>query len=156
MNPRRKHARAEVDWPVTFTTGNATLQGNIKNISRGGAFLYLAKNLKVHEQIRLAIEIPEFEDVISAKAEVVRTSSLITGKNFTSFAVAFKFTEISNEDLRYFTGNIADEWRDGYEEPTSHTTGSSFVKSIGLGFAIFFLISIIFYSFRLNNNYQIE
>jgi LysM repeat protein len=154
-NPRRKHARAEVDWPVTVASGNGTLNGRIKNLSRGGAFLDLAKNLELHEQIRLAIEIPEFEDVIYAKAEVIRTSSVIPGKNFTSFAVAVKFTEISNEDLRYFTGNLAPEWQEGYEGSSPSIIRRSSVKLIGYALAIFFLISIPIYALILNNNYQI-
>ncbi|MEN8251489.1 MAG: LysM peptidoglycan-binding domain-containing protein [Bacteroidota bacterium] len=155
-NPRRSHARAGVDWPVTIASGNATLEGKIKNISRGGALIYLAKNLEVHEQIRLAIEIPEFEDVISAKAEVVRTSSAITDNNLTSYAIAVKFTEISNEDLRYFTGNIAVEWQDDNEESTPHTTINSLIRKIGYIFTICCVIFIIFYLLQLNSKYQVE
>ena len=114
---RRKHPRAAVTWPVTVISKNKTLQGRVENISRGGALLYLTEQLEIQDPLRIAIEIPDCSDVITAEGTVVRTFSLKRGdeQQFT-FAVAIEFTEISEKDLRYFSGNLAPEWKVDYAE----------------------------------------
>jgi LysM repeat protein len=114
---RRKHPRAAVTWPVTVISKNKTLQGRVENISRGGALLYLTEQLEIQDPLRVAIEIPDCSDVITAEGTVVRTFTLKRGdeQQFTT-AVAIEFTEISEKDLRYFSGNLAPEWKEDYVE----------------------------------------
>lgn len=154
---RRKHARAEVDWPVTIAGDQNTIQGRIKNISRNGALLYMPEELDLQEQIRLAVEIPECDDVISAKGEVVRTFSVITDRQVASFGIGVKFTEISDEDLRYFTGNLSPEWQEDYDDSSVLSrSGRSYVKQILYGLSVIFLIFFASYVLRLSNSGQIR
>ncbi len=156
-NSRREHARAEVDWPVTIAGDQYTIQGRIKNISRNGALLYMPEELDLHEHIRLAVEIPECDDVISAKGEVVRTFSVITSSQVSSFGMGVKFTDISDEDLRYFTGNLSPEWQEDYEDSSVISRlKRSYVKQILYGLAIIFLVFVTSYVLRLSNSDQIE
>ena len=155
--PRRKHGRAEFDWPVTVATNQSTIHGQIKNISRSGVLVYMPEELHLHEHIRLAVEIPEFGDVISAKGEVVRTFSVKTGHQCSSFGVGIKFTEILDEDLRYFTGNLAPEWREDYEDSSIFSRSrSSYMNKILYGLAVIFFVSVTFYVLQFGNNDQIE
>ena len=154
---RRKHERAEFDWPVTVAGDQSTIHGRIKNISRSGALLYTPEQFDLHDHIRLAIEITEFEDVITAKGEVVRTFSVITGHQCSSFGAGVKFTEISDEDLRYFTGNLAPEWQENYKDTlVLSRSRSSYVKQILYGVSLIFLVSVIFYVLQFGNSDQIE
>lgn len=154
---RRIYARAEVDWPVTIAGDQYTIQGMIKDISRGGALLYMSEELDLHEQIRLAVEIPECDDVISAKGEVIRTFSVKTGSQVYSFGIGVKFTEISDEDLRYFTGNLSPEWQEDYEDSSVFSKSRrSYVKQILYGLSIIFLVFVTSYVLRLGNSDQIE
>jgi LysM repeat protein len=138
----------------------------VENISRGGALLYLTEQLEIQDPLRIAIEIPDCSDVITAEGTVVRTFSLKSGdvQQF-SFAVAIEFTEISEKDLRYFSGNLAPEWKVDYAE-TKETEESprskqDFKKYALLGIFIFSLSSLMYFIPRTDKQdkidpYQIE
>ena len=115
---RRKHPRAAVTWPATVISNNKTTHGRVGNISRGGALLYLAEQFECRSSIRIAIEIPDCHDVITAHGTVVR--SLLLKKEDDqqfSYGVAIEFTKISEKDLRFFSGNLAPEWQENYVDP---------------------------------------
>lgn len=141
---RRKSSRAAVYWPATVICKEQVLQGRLKNLSRVGALLYLEERIDLHENIRIAIEIPRYNYVIPAKGQVVRTFTLEKDTEEYSFAAGIQFTEISDEDLKFFTGNLAPEWQKNYQEPEIK---SPTMKSVNrniiyflLGIVIFFLI----------------
>ncbi len=114
---RRKHIRAVVEWPTTVATTEGSYQGKAANISRGGALIYLSHELTIGENVRLAFEIPEYQDVIVAKGEILRVFVLKRGaEQEFSHGAALQFTEISDENLRYFTGDIAPEWKADYRD----------------------------------------
>ena len=117
IRSRRKHPRALVDWPVTIISATGSYQGKAANISRGGALVHLSQQLPVGEDVRLAFEVPDYQDVIVAKGEILRSFPLKRGdeQEFTHSA-ALQFTEISQENLKYFTGNIAPEWKENYKD----------------------------------------
>ncbi len=118
---RRKHPRADIDWPITVITSKATYQGKVVNISRGGALIHLTHSLDLGEQVRLAIEIPECQDAILAKAEIVRAFPLKRGSEQQfSHGIAFEFTEITAENLKFFSGNLASEWKEDFSEIDQH------------------------------------
>lgn len=117
-SPRREHSRANVDWPAVVVSKHATIQGRVNNLSRGGALLYLEGPVEENDSIRVAIEIPEYNDVISTVAKVLRLYSIDTKDEKYTYAVGIQFTDLSSEDLRFFTGNLAPEWEKNYEEPS--------------------------------------
>ena len=114
---RREHPRAAVDWPVTVITFNATYQGKTINASRGGALIHLTHQLDPGENVRLAIEIPECQEAIIAKAAIVRVFPLKRGvEQPFSHGIALQFTEISEDNLKFFSGNLAAEWKEDFSE----------------------------------------
>ena len=114
---RRKHPRAGVDWPVTVLTDKATYHGKTVNISRGGALIHLTHALDLGDHVRLAIEIPECQDAILAKAEIVRVFPLKRGiEHQFTHAIALKFIEITEENLKFFSGNLSSEWKEDFSE----------------------------------------
>ncbi|MDX9896875.1 MAG: PilZ domain-containing protein [Desulfofustis sp.] len=114
---RRQHPRAAVTWPVTVLAGEDSCQGRAENISRGGALIFLNRALALQESVRLAFEIPDCRTVITATGEVVRTFSLKRGHETPfSHGVGIKFTEITEDDLKFFSGNLAPEWQKDYRE----------------------------------------
>lgn len=141
---RRKDTRAEVTWPATVITKHDAVRGRVANISRGGVLLYLQEQIELHVIIRIAIEIPECNDAMSMIGEVVRTFSIEKDIEDFSYAIGVKFTEISSQDLRFFTGNIAPEWQEDYKEPGLLSQSKQFLtKNIHyaiLGILIFLLV----------------
>ena len=112
---RRKHPRALVDWPVTLISSTRSYQGKAANISRGGALIHLAEKLNVGDIVRLAFEVPDYQDVIVARGEILQVFPLeVEEEPRFSHGIALKFTEISNDSLKFFSGNLAPEWKDGY------------------------------------------
>jgi len=108
---KRQHPRANFDWPVTMITDQEiTISGTVKDISRGGILIHIGYSLQVNEQVKLAIEIPDFNDVISATGKIVRCFPVNEEEDPSIQAIGIRFTKISSEDLRYFSGNLAPEW----------------------------------------------
>jgi LysM repeat protein/cell division protein FtsL len=114
---RRLHVRAAVRWPVTVIAADVTLHGLAENISQGGAFLLLPEQLAVQGSIRLAIEIPDCQDVITAVASVVRSHMAPKDTpDHLLYAAGVEFTKISEDSLKFFSGNLAPEWEKDINE----------------------------------------
>jgi len=157
ISQRRKNSRAEVNWPVTVVCRQSTIQGTVKNLSRGGALLYLQERVDLHESIRVAIEIPEINDVISAVGEVVRIFPLRKKNMPFSSAAGVKFTEISDENLRFITGNFAPEWHKNYKEPKKQfLLRSVFLKPIFYGAAGVLILFLFTYVFLIYNENKVD
>jgi LysM repeat protein/Tfp pilus assembly protein PilZ len=151
-----KDYREQVDWPLTIDRNGGTISGRIVNISRGGALINVPVEFHPKEQFRMAIEIPEHDDVILVKGEVVRTSPSHTDKGQPSFSSGIMFTEIIKEDLRYFTGNQAPEWSKNYREQvtphfrparvaiTESRRQNSPWKPIAIGLAVVSVVALFF------------
>ena len=56
---KREYSRAEVEWPVDISAAQGLIQGTIKNMSLGGAYIHLEELPNMDENIHLSIEIPE-------------------------------------------------------------------------------------------------
>jgi len=132
---KRQYPRALFDWPVTLTIGDGVaIVGRVKDISRGGVLVHIETKLQVDKQVQLAIEVLDFSDVISAKGKVVRiVRALVPGKQKSTaiYAVSISFTEISVEDCRYFTGNLAQAWQNpvtGEKKPERRMRGERRVR----------------------------
>lgn len=126
---RRNHVRVSATWPATVIIGESkALLGRVENIGRGGALLYLTEKLRSQCPIRIAVEMPDCHDAITAEGAVVRSFSLNRGNGQPfSFAVAVEFSQISDKDLRFFSGNLAPEWQENCLETYVDTkeTGKS-------------------------------
>ncbi len=111
LHHRREFSRARVRWPVTIISNNKTLHGRVQNISQGGVLVYLQENIEAHENIRIAVEIPDCSNVFTAEGEVIKATTLdnVADKKYACSA-AIQFTNISPQDLKYFSGNLAPEW----------------------------------------------
>jgi LysM repeat protein len=118
LHHRRGSARANAPWPVTIISGSKTLEGRVQNISQGGVLVYLKENLAVHETIRIAVEIPDCSNVLTAEGEVIRATALdnIVDNQYACSA-AIQFTNISPQDLKYFSGNLAPGWHRANSAP---------------------------------------
>lgn len=72
IEERRRYARTEVRWPVRIKTFRKSLDGEIENVSLGGAFIRCAKPLELAEVCGLVITVPGLDSAIRVVAEVVR------------------------------------------------------------------------------------
>lgn len=68
---RRTYPRAEVRWPVSAVTTEGTIQGETKNLSMLGAFICCPEALRLNEIVALTINIPDTEQSLTVRAQVV-------------------------------------------------------------------------------------
>ncbi|NTV51298.1 MAG: LysM peptidoglycan-binding domain-containing protein [Desulfobulbaceae bacterium] len=121
------------------------------------------------EQFRMVIEIPEHDDAISVKGVVIRTSPGHTENGQPSFASGIMFTEITKEDLRYLTGNLAPELsKDNREQAappyrpariavTASRRQNSPWKPIAIGLGVVSIVALFFALQKtLNNQHDTE
>jgi len=92
---RREHPRAEVSWPVSMITAQGLFEGEIKDISKGGALIQCAELPITDEPLELSIEIPDHLLNISAIVEKVRLNLDDSDKALPSYDMAVRFLGIN-------------------------------------------------------------
>ena len=92
---RREHPRAEVSWPVSMITGKGSFEGEIKDVSKGGALIQCTELPITDEPLKLSIEIPEHLLSISAIVEKVRLNLDDSDKALPSYDMAVRFLGIN-------------------------------------------------------------
>jgi len=107
---QRRYRRAALSWPVTIKTGDDACQGRTLDISEGGIRIAVDRPLPRDSALSLAIEVEELPHVILTQGEIVRDVSSATGTE-PLYSYGLRFTALSEQDRRCFSGNLAPEWR---------------------------------------------
>jgi hypothetical protein len=110
---RRKSHRAEVSWPVSMITPQGLFEGQIKDISRGGALIQCAELPNTDEPLELSIEIPDHFLGISATVEKVRLNIDDSDKDFPSYDLAVRFLGIDVDQRKHLYNAIEHKGRKG-------------------------------------------
>lgn len=108
---RRHSPRAEVSWPVSMITPQGLFEGQIKDISKGGALIQCAELPKTDEPLELSIEIPDHLLGISATVEKVRLNIDDREKDFPSYDLAVRFLGIDVDQRKHLYNAIEDKTR---------------------------------------------
>lgn len=110
---KRKFARASFGWPAALLNNGqgATIHGWVRDISSGGALVHIKTKLKVNDQVELAINIPDFKDISSAKGIIVRVDILDEETSTPTYALGISFIKMSSKGLEFFSGNIPSGWK---------------------------------------------
>jgi hypothetical protein len=99
-NDKREYSRTEISWPVYMNTTGGLVDGELKDISMGGALIRCRKPPMVDESFELIIEIPEYASQVSAIVEQVRLHTQDNENAFPLYELAVRFTDISGDDFR--------------------------------------------------------
>ena len=92
---KREHPRAEVSWPVSMITAQGLFEGEIKDVSKGGALIQCTELPITDEPLELSIEIPDQLLNISAIVEKVRLNLDDSDKALPSYDMAVRFLGIN-------------------------------------------------------------
>ncbi len=95
---KRRYPRAEVNWPVTMLTASGPIEGEVTNISPGGAFVTCSEQPGLNETFRLVIKVPFGRQYLLATGRVARSSLYAPDDRGLLRGVAVRFTEISDSD----------------------------------------------------------
>jgi hypothetical protein len=108
---RREHPRAEVSWPVSMITAQGLFQGEIKDISKGGALIQCTELPKTDEPLELSIEITDHLLSISATVEKVRLNLDDSDKALPSYDMAVRFLGIEADQSKHLFNAIEHKTR---------------------------------------------
>ena len=97
---RRKHPRAEVSWPVSMITAQGLFEGEIKDISKGGALIQCTELPITDDHLELKIEIPDHRLNISATVEKVRLNLDESDRALPSYDMAVRFLGIDADQSK--------------------------------------------------------
>lgn len=101
---RREYARIDVSWPASIFTAAGLIEGQVRNISIGGALINCRTLPNLEETFHLAIEIPSYLFPVAAKAKQVRLNVYDSeeGSASPSYDLAVLFLDMSEEDRKVF------------------------------------------------------
>ncbi len=108
---KREHPRTEVSWPVSLITSQGLFDGEIKNISRGGALIQCRDLPEVDKSLELSINIHDHLLNISASVEKVRLNIDESDKALPSYDLAVRFLGIDVDQRKHFYNTIEQKAR---------------------------------------------
>ena len=121
---RRVHSRVETTWPVKIVTSQGPVQGEIRDISKGGALIRCHDLPITDETFELRIEIPGHLLKVSATVEKVRLTIDEGDCTCGSFDLAVRFLEI-NLEQRNILYNAIEHQSQKDEKPKAGGTSLS-------------------------------
>ena len=116
---RREYSRIEVSWPVSIFTSAGLIDGQVRNISIGGALINCKILPDLDETFNLTIEIPQYFFPVAARVKKVRLNIYDSeGSNESpSYDLAVRFIDMSEADSKVFHEAIDHAFRT--ESPTA-------------------------------------
>jgi hypothetical protein len=125
---KREYSRIEVSWPISMSTTDGVVDGELKDISLGGALIRCRRLPMEDESFDLMIEIPEYAFPVSAVVEKVRLHSQDSDAASQSYELALRFTDISEDDFKLLCNAVECEARLRSRRPTAKTSVPGRVK----------------------------
>jgi hypothetical protein len=104
---RRLHPRILVKWPAVVETPQGSVEGETKDISVDGVFIFCAKEPEIGENFPILL-MPSEQRTISIVGAKIWSGSF-TVDNRTVFGMGVQFIQISPEDRNYIAGLVEKE-----------------------------------------------
>ena len=104
---RRLHPRILVKWPAVVETPHGPVEGETKDISVDGVFIFCTKEPENGENFRILLK-PSEQRTISVVGAKIWSGSF-TVENKTVFGMGLQFIQISTEDRDYIAALVEKE-----------------------------------------------
>jgi uncharacterized protein (TIGR02266 family) len=98
---RRLYPRAKIKWPVKLKTDKGTMDGVTSDVTPNGVFIHCQKPLRLNVIFEMAIDIPNSEHSITAKAEVVWSNRWGPDDEISPRGMGVRFVKISSEARKF-------------------------------------------------------
>jgi uncharacterized protein (TIGR02266 family) len=98
---RRVYPRAKIKWPVKVKTDKETMDGVTSDVTPNGVFIHCNKPLKLNVVFEMAINIPNSEHSITAKAEVVWSNRWGPDDEISPRGMGVRFVKITSEARKF-------------------------------------------------------
>ncbi|MBW1845967.1 MAG: PilZ domain-containing protein [Deltaproteobacteria bacterium] len=96
---KRQHPRIDVNWSVAIETPKETINGVIRNIGAGGAFVICENPLPLNESARLTIETPLDQPLI-LNGKPIWTNVSVRDDKIVNKGMRIQFVHNPNENLK--------------------------------------------------------
>ena len=106
---KRQFPRVEVTWPVTMLTAQGPIEGEVNNISLGGAFVHCQEQPESNENFRVIIKVPHSRQFLRASARVARSNIYNPEGSDEPSGIGVCFVEISDDDRQYIREVVAEQ-----------------------------------------------
>ncbi len=100
---KRQYSRTKVEWPASISTSQGSIEGTVKNISLGGAFIRLAELPYMDETLDLSIEIPEHHYALFTMAEPVRFDVDESESTSVFYGLGVRLKDIPEDDVEFLS-----------------------------------------------------
>jgi len=104
---RRQHPRVLVNWPAVVETPQGSVEGETKDISVDGVFIFGAKEPEIEGNFPIVLQASE-QRTISIVGEKI-WSGTFTIDNRKVFGMGIQFIRISPKDREYIAGLVEKE-----------------------------------------------
>jgi hypothetical protein len=94
---KRKHPRKEVSWPITIIAEHGTIEGEIRNITVDGLFVFCEEPLRLNETYRMSI-IPEKHHAIGVTGKAVWSDAYCMAEDNSAYGIGICLIEITDQD----------------------------------------------------------
>ena len=98
---RRIYPRAKIKWPVKVKTDKETIDGVTSDVTPNGLFIHCNKPFKLNVLFEMAINIPNSEHSITAKAEVVWSNRWGPDDEISPRGMGVRFVKITSEARKF-------------------------------------------------------
>ena len=98
---RRVYPRAKINWPVKVQTDQRTIDGVTSNVTPNGVFIHCQKPLRLNVVFEMIIKIPNSEQSLEAKAEVVWSNRWGPDDEISPRGMGVRFVKISSEARKF-------------------------------------------------------
>ena len=93
----RVYPRAGINWPVEIKTDRGSIDGQTSNVTPNGVFIHCEKPLKLNAVFDLAIDVPNADCPLSARAEVIWSNRWGPDDEISPRGMGVRFVKISSE-----------------------------------------------------------
>jgi two-component system response regulator AtoC len=107
LEEKRKHSRAQIDWPVAVQTSQGIVTGTAKNISIDGLCMFSGHLFQLGQRYQITIEISTGFSLV-VYAERIWSTTLPAEDGGTLHEVGLRFIEIIERDRQVIAEAVAD------------------------------------------------
>jgi hypothetical protein len=94
---KRRHPRQEVTWPITIIAEHGTIEGEIRNVTVDGLFIFCEEPLRLNETYRMSI-IPDKHRAIGVRGKIVRADAYCMAEDKSVYGIGICFIEFTDQD----------------------------------------------------------
>lgn len=106
IKERREYSRAKVEWPVNISGSQGLIQGTIKNMSLGGAYIHVEELPNMDKNLDLSIEIPEHHYAVFATGETIRFEVNASEQSPVYYGLGVRLKDMPEDDFEFLSRTV--------------------------------------------------